>query len=188
MMNKLSIVAISLLSTLATAQVSAATDTTGFYVGGALNRVTVDGDDFTDSQSGTGAGIYGGYNFNEWFGLEANLFATGDLGDKDIDVSAGALSFTPKFTAQINDIFSAYAKVGIASMAIVLDGNGIDEDLTGFGWTYGVGVNAAVTEHLNIRVSYDVTTGKLDADNNYLGLKDIDTDIKQFAVGVHYQF
>ncbi|GIU30787.1 membrane protein [Shewanella hafniensis] len=187
-MNKLSIVAISLLSALATAQASAANDTTGFYVGGALNKVTLDGDDVTDSRSGTGLGAYGGYNFNEWFGLEANLFATGDLGDKDIDVSAGALSFTPKFTAQINDIFSAYAKVGIASMAIVLDGNGIDEDLTGFGWTYGVGVNAAVTEHLNIRVSYDVTTGKLDADDNYLGLKDIDTDIKQFAVGVHYQF
>ncbi len=188
MMKKLSLVTISLLSVLATAQVSAATDTTGFYVGGALNKVTIDGDDFTDSQSGTGIGAYGGYNFNDWFGLEANLFATGDLGDRDVDVSAGALSFTPKFTAQINDVFSVYGKVGIASMAIVLDGNGFDEDLTGFGWTYGVGVNAAVTEHLNIRVSYDVTTGELDADNNRLGLNDIDTDIKQFAVGVHYQF
>ena len=187
-MNKLSIVAISLLSALATAQASAANDTTGFYVGGALNKVTLDGDDVTDSRSGTGLGAYGGYNFNEWFGLEANLFATGDLGDKDVDISAGALSFTPKFTAQINDIFSAYAKVGIASMAVNVDGYGYDEDFTGFGWTYGVGVNAAVTEHLNIRVSYDVTTGDLDADRSYLGLKDIDTDIKQFAVGVHYQF
>ena len=73
-------------------------------------------------------------------------------------------------------------------MAVNVDGYGYDEDFTGFGWTYGVGVNAAVTEHLNIRVSYDVTTGDLDADRSYLGLKDIDTDIKQFAVGVHYQF
>lgn len=186
MMNKLSIVAISLLSAFAATQVSAATDTTGFYVGGALNRVTAGA--FDGSETGTGVGVYGGYNFNEWFGLEANLFATGDLGDKDVDISAGALSFTPKFTAQINDIFSAYAKVGIASMAVNVDGYGYDEDFTGFGWTYGVGVNAAVTEHLNIRVSYDVTTGDLDADRSYLGLKDIDTDIKQFAVGVHYQF
>lgn len=103
MMNKLSIVAISLLSALAATQVSATTDTTGFYVGGALNRVTADA--FDGSETGTGVGVYGGYNFNEWFGLEANLFATGDLGDKDVDISAGALSFTPKFTAQINDIF-----------------------------------------------------------------------------------
>lgn len=186
MMKKLSIVAAALLSAFVATQVSAATDTTGFYVGGALNRVTADA--FDGSETGTGVGVYGGYNFNEWFGLEANLFATGDLGDKDVDISAGALSFTPKFTAQINDIFSAYAKVGIASMAANVDGYGYDEDFTGFGWTYGVGVNAAVTEHLNIRVSYDVTTGDLDADRSYLGLKDIDTDIKQFAVGMHYQF
>ncbi|AVT47947.1 porin family protein [Shewanella baltica] len=187
-MNKLSIVAISLLSALATAQASAANDTTGFYVGGALNKVTLDGDDVTDSRSGTGLGAYGGYNFNEWFGLEANLFATGDLGNKDVDASAGALSFTPKFTAQINDIFSVYAKAGVATMLVKFESNGQKLDFTGFGWTYGAGVNAAVTEHLNIRVSYDVTTGKLDADNNSLGFNDIDTDIKQFAVGVHYQF
>lgn len=188
MMKKLSIVAAALLSAFVATQVSAATDTTGFYVGGALNKVTVDVLD--ESESGTGFGVYGGYNFNEWFGLEANLFATGDLGDRDVDIGAGALSFTPKFTAQINDIFSAYAKVGIASMAMNVDGyvSGyhVDEDFTGFGWTYGVGVNAAVTEHLNIRVSYDVTTGDLEADRH--NSIDIDTDIKQFAVGMHYQF
>ncbi|AVV84258.1 MULTISPECIES: porin family protein [Shewanella] len=185
-MKKLSIVIISLLSTLVATQVSAETDKTGFYVGGAVNRVTLDA--LGDSESGTGFGVYGGYNFNEWFGLEANLFATGDLGDRNVDMSAGALSFTPKFTAQINDIFSVYAKVGIASMAVNVDGFGFDEDFTGFGWTYGAGINAAVTEHLNIRVSYDVTTGDLDADHSYVGIKDMDTDIKQFAVGVHYQF
>lgn len=184
MMKKLSIVAAALLSAFLATQVSAATDTTGFYVGGALNRVTADA--FDGSETGTGVGVYGGYNFNEWFGLEANLFATGDLGDRDVDIGAGALSFTPKFTAQINDIFSAYAKVGIASMALVIDDGSDDEDFTGFGWTYGVGVNAAVTEHLNIRVSYDVTTGDLEADRH--NSIDIDTDIKQFAVGLHYQF
>lgn len=58
----------------------------------------------------------------------------------------------------------------------------------GFGWTYGVGINAAVTERLNVRFSYDVTTGDLDADHSYLNMKDIDTDMKQLAIGVHYQF
>lgn len=89
---------------------------------------------------------------------------------------------------QINDMFSAYAKVGVASMAVKVEALGFDEDFTGFGWTYGVGVNAAVTEHLNVRLSYDVTTGDLDADHNYLNVKNIDTDIKQLAIGVHYQF
>lgn len=185
-MKKLSLVAVSLLSALVAGQASAAADTTGFYVGGALNRVAVDVVD--DSDTGTGFGVYGGYNFNEWFGLEANLFATADLGDRDTDVTAGALTFAPKFTLQINDMFSAYAKVGVASMAMNFDGFGFDEDFTGFGWTYGVGINAAVTERLNVRFSYDVTTGDLDADHSYLNMKDIDTDMKQLAIGVHYQF
>lgn len=184
-MKKLPLVAVSLLSALVVGQASAA-DTTGFYVGGALNRVTVDA--FDDSESGTGLGVYGGYNFNEWFGLEANLFATGDLGDKDVDISAVVFTFTPKFTLKINDMFSVYAKVGVASMAVNVGGYVFDKDFTGFGWAYGVGVNAAVTEHLNVRLSYDFTTGDLDADHSYLNLKDIDTDIKQIAIGVHYQF
>ncbi|MFB2663064.1 porin family protein [Shewanella mangrovisoli] len=185
-MKKLSLVAVSLLSTLVASQASAAADTTGFYVGGALNRVTVEA--FDDSETGTGFGVYGGYNFNEWFGLEANLFATPDLGDSDVDITAGALTFAPKFTLQINDMFSAYAKVGVASMAMNVDGLGFDEDFTGFGWTYGVGINAAVTERLNVRFSYDVTTGDLEADHKHLNVNDIDTDMKQLAIGVHYQF
>ncbi|MFB2781375.1 porin family protein [Shewanella mangrovisoli] len=185
-MKKLSLVAVSLLSTLVAGQASAAADTTGFYVGGALNRVTVEA--FDDSETGTGFGVYGGYNFNEWFGLEANLFATPDLGDSDVDITAGALTFAPKFTLQINDMFSAYAKVGVASMAMNVDGLGFDEDFTGFGWTYGVGINAAVTERLNVRFSYDVTTGDLEADHKHLNVNDIDTDMKQLAIGVHYQF
>lgn len=186
MMKQLSLVTISLLSILATAQVFAATDTTGFYVGGALNKIKIDGDDFTDSLSGIGFGAYGGYNVNDWFGLEANLFATGDLGNDYVNVSAGVLSFTPKFTLQINDVFSVYGKVGIASMAVIVEDYNSEEDFSGFGWTYGIGIHAAVTDHLNIRVSYDITTGDLDADEYYIN--DIDANIKQFAVGVHYQF
>ncbi|MGL5048448.1 MAG: porin family protein [Shewanella sp.] len=181
-MNKLSVIAISLLSALAATQVSAATDTTGFYVGGALNKLTVD---FLD-ETATGAGVYGGYNFNEWSGLEANLFGTSDLDTDLADISAYALSFTPKFTAQINDIFSVYAKVGIATILAYVDSYSINEDITGYGWVYGVGVNAAVTENLNIRVSYNLTKGNLQSDGPYI--VDFETDIKQLAVGMHYQF
>ena len=63
-MKKLSLVAGSLLAVLVTGQAVAAADTTGFYVGGALNRVTVDVLD--DGETGTGFGVYGGYNFSEF--------------------------------------------------------------------------------------------------------------------------
>jgi len=183
--KKLSIAAVSLLAIFASSNALAANDHTGFYVGGSLGQLKVKAD---GSESGVGFGAYGGYNFNEWFGLEANMFVSGDLGDGGTDVGAGTFAFTPKFTYQINDTFSVYGKVGISSMAVVVRPDYLrDEDFTGFGWAYGVGVNASMTENLNVRLGYDVVTGELDSEYSNGG-QNIDTDISNFALGMHYQF
>ncbi len=184
-MKKLSIAAVSLLAIFASSNVAAANDHTGFYVGGSLGqlKIKVEG-----SETGVGLGAYGGYNFNEWFGLEANMFVSGDLGDSNEDIGAGTFAFTPKFTYQINDTFAVYGKVGIASMAVVSRPDYTrNQDFSGFGWAYGVGVNASMTENLNIRLGYDVVTGELDSEYSY-GQQNIDTDISNFALGMHYQF
>ncbi|MPY21314.1 porin family protein [Shewanella psychropiezotolerans] len=184
-MNKLSIVAASLLTIFASSHVAAANDNTGFYVGGSLGQLKIKA---KGSETGVGLGAYGGYNFNEWFGLEANLFVSGDLGDSNEDIGAGTFALTPKFTYQINDTFAVYGKVGIASMAVVSrPDNSRNEDFTGFGWAYGVGVNASVTENLNIRLGYDVVTGELDSEYSN-SFQNVDTDISNFALGMHYQF
>jgi outer membrane immunogenic protein len=185
-MKHLSLISASLLTLFLSTQALAETDNTGFYVGGAINNIKLSGDGDED-ESGAGLGFYGGYNFNHWFGLESNLFFSGDLGDSDVDVTAGALSFTPKFTLQFNEVFSGYAKVGLASMAVVLDTEFGDFDFSGIGWSYGLGLNAAVSEHLNIRLSYDVTSGDIDSDD-FGFIDNIDIDIKQLALGMHYQF
>ncbi len=182
-MNKFALSAVALLSSLITTQALAA-DTTGFYIGGALNKTNLD--DSYDSFSGTGLGLYGGYNFNNWFGLESNLFGSGDLGEDEFDLAAVAFNVTPKFTWQVNESFGLYAKIGLASTAVNVSAYGEDEDFTGYGWTYGVGMNIAVAEHLNLRLSYDVTTGDLEADDYYYD--DIDSEIRQLAIGLHYQF
>ncbi|QSX29912.1 porin family protein [Shewanella cyperi] len=173
----------ALAAVLASTSALAETDKTGFYIGGAVNQVKLSVDnDF--SESGVGLGAYGGYNFNEWFGLESNLFASGDLGEDGVDIGAGAWTFTPKFTVQFNDMFSGFAKVGLASMAVVVDTDFGDDDFTGVGLTWGLGLNAAINEHLNIRLSYDRSSGDLDGDF----ADNLDADISQIALGVHYQF
>ncbi|WP_372871280.1 porin family protein [Shewanella sp.] len=189
-MNKVSVAA--LVALMISGAAMAETDKTGFYVGGALNQVKVsaNGDDSVD---GVGFGAYGGYNFNEWFGLEANLFASGDLGEQGVDIGAGALTFAPKFTYHFNDTFSAFAKVGLASMAVVVDAGAIEQDFTGLGLTWGVGVNAALSDNLNLRLSYDRSSGDLEDNDfwfdgeNYGGKID-NVDISQIALGLHYQF
>ncbi len=185
-MKKLTIVTASLLAVFASSNVAAANEHTGFYVGGSLGQLKLKSEG--SSIDGTGFGAYGGYNFNDWFGLEANMFLSGDLSEGDADFGAGTFALTPKFTYQINDTFAVYGKVGIASMvAVASPANERDEDFTGFGWVYGVGVNASVTEHLNIRLGYDIVKGELDSEH-YDGDKNIDADISNFALGMHYQF
>lgn len=189
-MNKMKLAALATL--IASTGAMAETDNTGFYVGVAINKVKASGDG-EGSSDGVGFGAYGGYNFNEWFGLEANLFASGDLGEDGVDVGAGALTFTPKFTYHFNDTFSAFAKVGVASMAVVVDYGSFDADYTGWGLTWGVGVNAALTEKLNLRLSYDETRGDLDEDgfwfdNDYYNGEIDNVKISQISLGLHYQF
>ncbi|NMH67165.1 porin family protein [Shewanella salipaludis] len=188
-MKNLSIATLALLTLFATTQAAAETDKTGFYVGGAINNIKLDVVDSNFDEAGIGFGVYAGYNFNEWFGLESNLFVSGDLGDNHSDIGAGALTLTPKLTLQFNDVFSGYVKAGLASMAVVeeVSGEG-DVDFSGIGWAYGLGFNAAVTEQLNIRLSYDITRGDLDSDDFYFDADNIDMKISQFALGMHYQF
>lgn len=192
MMYKISLLATALCAVL-TSPVFANTDTypttpdnSGFYIGGAVNKTELGSDDASGSVDATGFGIYGGYQFNDWFGLESNFFAA-DVGDDYEDVVAGALTFTPTFTARFNETFSVFAKVGVASMAVVVDGYYDDFTASGIGFTYGIGLNAALTENLNIRLSYDMSKGDLDIDE-YGYVNDIDAEIEQLALGLHYQF
>ncbi|MCL1115409.1 porin family protein [Shewanella basaltis] len=191
-MYKTSLLAATLCAVLATPAFAnldtnlSTSDDSGFYLGGAINKTELSSDDVNDSTDATGFGIYGGYQFNDWFGLESNLFAA-DIGEDSIDAAVGALTFTPTFTARINETFSVFAKVGIASMAVVVESYYDDFTASGIGFTYGIGLNAALTENLNLRVSFDISKGDLDIDE-YGYIDNLDAEIEQLALGLHYQF
>ncbi|MFT5789913.1 MAG: outer membrane immunogenic protein [Shewanella sp.] len=184
-MKKLSIVALAVLG-LATSNVaSAETDRVGAYVGGQIGAFSADVEG--DSESGQSYGAYGGYNFNEWFGLEGTLYVTNDVVDNEYaSVNAGSFTVTPKFTLVLNDTFSLYGKVGVASVAVIMDGVFRDVDYTGVGLTAGAGVNASLTNNLNIRLGYDYTSADLDSDD--FGASDFDIDLSNVTLGMHYQF
>ncbi|ACJ27087.1 Outer membrane protein, putative [Shewanella piezotolerans WP3] len=184
-MKKLSIVALAVLSLTASAYASAETDRVGAYVGGQIGAFSADVEG--DSESGQSYGAYGGYNFNEWFGLEGTIYLTNDFVDNEYaSVNAASFSVAPKFTLVLNDTFSLYGKIGLASVAVVTDTFIRDVDYQGFGLTVGAGVNAAVTDKLNIRLGYDFTSAELDSDD--FGAQDIDMDLSNVTLGMHYQF
>ncbi len=182
-MRKIAVTIATLLALGISANANAEVDHTGFYLGGSLGNFELD--DQVNSESATGVGVYGGYNFNDWFGLETHLSVASGLDQGPVDISAANYTLTPKFSYNFNDRFSVFAKLGIASMAVVTETLGVESDFTGVGFTYGLGLNYAATDKLNIRLSYDKSNADLELESTGF---EVDTDISQLALGVHYQF
>ncbi|MCL1125928.1 outer membrane beta-barrel protein [Shewanella surugensis] len=207
--------AVTLLLTLGCANTAMAeTNDTGFYVGGDIGRTQLKFGSLLDDST-TSVGAYGGYQFNEWFAIEGHVFGTADYDTglegqsgsyngntftiTKADVSAAAISITPKVTWQINEIFSAYAKAGISYMQVnsewgaTLNGSyGTSSlDYDGFGYVLGAGVNAAITPHLVVRLGYEFMNGDLETNDSLAqatNMDKMDTDLSQFSLGLHYQF
>ena len=104
------ILAASLLSliaipTFANANTNAA-DKTGWFVGGQIGYSNIQIDKNTDTaydDNTESYGVYGGYNFTPWFGLEGNIEQNSKINDLTNQQSGElvSLSFSPKFTHQV---------------------------------------------------------------------------------------
>jgi len=186
--------ALLLMGLLGSISVAAETDREGFYVGGDLGTTELSFDEGSDSSSEYSVGVYGGYHFNDWFGIEGHIFGTGDYSDEsNFDSNAAVFSIAPKLTLQFNDIFSGYAKAGLAYIVI---SNEVDtgygtytNDLSGVGYVLGLGVNAAVSDNLILRLGYEHTSGDLEFEHESYYLNgDYTAKLSQFSLGIHYQF
>ena len=181
-MKGIPLAALSLVGLLTSSLAVAGTDTEGFYVGGTLGNANFSIGDFDESAISFGA--YGGYQFNENFALEGTLFTTADFADYG-GLYATSLTFAPKASINVNETFSVFAKLGVASTGMRSEEEGQNFDASGFGWIWGVGVNAAITEHLHIRVSYDYIDTELEFDEFD---ETIDSELSNLTLGLHYQF
>lgn len=209
-----------LMGLLGSPSVAAEIDREGFYVGGDLGYALVSNDayDFFDKadESNTSFGLYTGYNFSDWFGLEASYFQI-DLSDNyygedngyfayDVNIKqdASVLSLAPIFSYAFNDTYSLYTKIGInymfsrqdisGEMSFYDSSNssfGTKLDYSGIGYVIGAGLRMAVTESLNIRLAYEFVSTSLEYDDdNYddYSYDDIDVNVSRFSLGMHYQF
>ena len=168
------------------------TNDTGGYVGGeiATNSVTAD----SDKASATAFGVYGGYNFTNWFGLESTFtvtnFSKGTNASSTTATAIGSFSLTPKFTVRTSDSLSIYAKVGVAVTALCDDNNNND-CWSGTPGTAGFGLQFDLSPHAKLRFGYDVTKGSLTYKPKHsysYGYGSFDLTQKRVSVSMHYQF
>lgn len=146
-MKKIAIVA--LLTSFIAAPAMAAD--TGFYAGVNVGSATIDSPGFSST---TAIGALGGYNFNQNFAAE---LAYTDFGSKSYvgvpNVKSSAVSLSGVGSYPINEQFSVFAKLGVASTSMSATGSPTTSksDLT-----YGVGAQLNVNKQIGIRLGYDV--------------------------------
>jgi len=128
----------------------------GFYAGAGVGQSTVDEGAYDDDD--TAFSVFGGYQFNRYFGLEGGYADFGKLEPRGAGtpLEASSVYLTAVGTLPITDNFSAYAKAGvqrwdldrsIPSIVGNTDDNGTDP-------TYGLGVQYRFTDNVALRGEY----------------------------------
>ena len=178
-------------------------DRSDWYVGGMVGHGSVEIKSIThtnDQDNVTMVGAYGGYIFNDWFTLEVGLFSTGELADNQanlLEAGLSALTVTPKFTYEVSDTISFYGKAGIAHMRYeeeynnyILYQRDYDQTWSGTGGLLGIGVQFSFENGIAVRLNYDRIMGSLDGidEQYYSYAPDVDIDLEQLSISMHYHF
>lgn len=132
-----------------------------------------------------GLGVYGGYNFNDSFGIEASMFATDSFVD-DMDFSMVAMSISPVVRHAFTDSITAFLKAGLVINRTYSNDDDIDESYQGTGWLFGGGLDVTITESLALRVFYEIN--ETEPESGELDKYYADISLVQYGVGLHYRF
>ena len=168
----------------------AESDNTGWFVGGTIGVGQADfsGEDnvpvFGDNEvSGILSGPFGGYNVNQWFGIDAQ-FLVGSYDEADV----GVLSVKPRVNFPISEGFSLFARGGLATTVFGEDDND-DELFGGIAPTIGFGARVDVVHNVKINFAVDYSAAELEyQEDSRRDGTDVDTDHVVGSVSVYYQF
>jgi OOP family OmpA-OmpF porin len=173
-MRKTKLLSTLLLSaTLGAAAFGANAQDKGFYAGAGVGQSFVDEGAYDDED--TAFSLFGGYQFNKYFGLEAGY---ADFGKIEANGAGPALEgdsayLTAVGTLPITDRFSAYAKAGLHRWNVdtALPGLTGNNDDSGSDPTYGVGMQYRFTDRVALRGEY-----------SRFEVEDLDADLAQLQV------
>ncbi|WP_299492571.1 outer membrane beta-barrel protein [uncultured Shewanella sp.] len=199
-MKKITIATIILATTHIT---TAKANTDGFYLGGTLGTTHLD----ISSYSGTenSYGLISGYQFNHHLALEAQAFKTGNYhinpeqnAIKETQyqgrLNAQGISLAPKFIWPFHDTFSVYAKAGVSYTEINFDVYSTNtnenplNDIDGWGYQFGLGIDAEMLPNWTIHLGYDFISGNLNENNAGQNVDKTTVKLTQFNFGLHYNF
>ena len=149
---------------LAMGMVGSASAANGFYAGVSVGEASIDAcDDVVGAtscdDSDTSWKIFGGYDLNEYFAVEAAWVDMGEISASGpgVSVTAEGDGFVAdvKGTLPINDQFGVFAKVGLISWELEGGGaaSGLEDD--GNDAMYGVGAHYMFTEQFGVVAEWE---------------------------------
>lgn len=193
---KKNLIALSVAALLAATSMAATAATPdAFYIGARGGYAHTDWDQAgtyveSDDDAGYGLGIYGGYNFNEYFAVELgyNYFDGFSARVKDTALSSDISFHGPELTAKVNfpvaSSVDLFLRGGIMYAFGDADG-GPDSDR--IAPVVGAGVQFACTDNFGLRLGYDRYFNVWDDDPNDFDAG-VDMDLDFAYVGFQYTF
>lgn len=168
------------------AQGSTDRDEAGPYIKGSYGGYKAHGGEFDDSNDLYGAGL--GYQFNEFFALEANYVDFGNFGKDDTKAKLKGGALVAIGRLPVTDSFGVYAKAGAFAAALDVDAFDEDETYDDVSPVIGAGVDFRITEHLTTFLEYNRYNVDVD-ENDFNGqLNNDGPDFDTAQVGLKFQF
>ncbi len=184
-------------------------DNNGWKVGvsfGTADTLTEITGQFNQAESASMTNVYGGYDFNKWFGLEFEAGITGDVAENRASLDNAhyfVMSFAPKISIELGSRFLLYAKYGLSYTSYIEEYDGAvctfivssvscEDDIQswdGSGTLFGAGAQVSIFDGLKIRLSYSKTEDTLTSEDlirRYSG--NVEASVEQVNLGIHYQF
>lgn len=156
----------------------------GFYIGAGVGAANLEIDDIDFDDSDTAFKLFGGYRFNEYFGVELAYFDNGtaeqDLFPGTLEIESKGVNASAVVTAPFGENLSVFAKLGYASIDLEAAIRGLGQridlgDDTEEELSYGAGLTYSFNEAWSLRAEYEA----FDLD---------DADADQATVSVVFRF
>jgi hypothetical protein len=159
-------------------------DRPGVFLGGNYGGFKARGGEFDDDRDLVEA--VGGFRLNRYLALEGNYIDFGEYGSSlaSADVDGWGVAFTGRLP--LTRTFGVYAKAGQFFWDAETEVAGIRDDQDGDEPFYGVGVDFAITERVQLIAEYNRFDVDLDDDSFAVPVRDSDTDLDVAKIGVRF--
>lgn len=168
------------------AQGSTDRDQAGPYIKGSYGGYKAHGGSFDDSNDLYGAGL--GYQFNQFFAVEAAYIDFGNFGKDDTRAKLKGGSLVAIGRLPVTNSFGVYAKAGAFAAALDVEAFNESETYDDVSPVIGAGVDFRITEHLTTFLEYNRYNVDID-ENDFNGqLNNDGPDFDTAQVGLKFQF